>query len=67
MINPCAVKGISIFLETARLLPGVRFGATPGWGATAADLPGAGALAERGNSAATRRASANCCAARASC
>jgi glycosyltransferase involved in cell wall biosynthesis len=38
MINPCAVKGISIFLETARLLPDFRFGATPGWGVTSADL-----------------------------
>ena len=37
MINPCAVKGISIFLETAALLPAVPFGATPGWGATSAD------------------------------
>jgi glycosyltransferase involved in cell wall biosynthesis len=37
MINPCAVKGISIFLETASLLPGFRFGATPGWGTTSAD------------------------------
>jgi glycosyltransferase involved in cell wall biosynthesis len=38
MINPCAVKGVSLFLETARRLPGIRFGATPGWGTTAADL-----------------------------
>jgi glycosyltransferase involved in cell wall biosynthesis len=37
MINPCAVKGISIFLDTARLLPDVRFGATPGWGTTSED------------------------------
>jgi glycosyltransferase involved in cell wall biosynthesis len=37
MINPCAVKGISIFLETASRLPGFRFGATPGWGTTSAD------------------------------
>jgi glycosyltransferase involved in cell wall biosynthesis len=44
MINPCAVKGISIFLETARLLPGVRFGATPGWGTTSADLLALGRL-----------------------
>jgi glycosyltransferase involved in cell wall biosynthesis len=46
MINPCAVKGISIFLETAKLLPGLRFGATPGWGTTSADR---GALASLPN------------------
>jgi glycosyltransferase involved in cell wall biosynthesis len=37
MINPCAIKGISIFLELAALFPDVRFGALPGWGTTAAD------------------------------
>jgi glycosyltransferase involved in cell wall biosynthesis len=37
MINPCAVKGISIFLEAARLLPDLRFGGTPGWGTTSED------------------------------
>jgi glycosyltransferase involved in cell wall biosynthesis len=36
MINPCAVKGISIFLEVARRLSGHEFGVVPGWG-TAAD------------------------------
>lgn len=38
MINPCAVKGISIFLELARRFPQYRFGALRGWGTTAADL-----------------------------
>jgi glycosyltransferase involved in cell wall biosynthesis len=37
MINPCAVKGVSIFLALARRFPGYRFGALPGWGTTAAD------------------------------
>lgn len=37
MINPCAVKGISIFLEVARRLPEYRFGVVPGWGTTAED------------------------------
>ena len=37
MINPCAVKGISIFLETAERLPEYELGVVPGWGTTAAD------------------------------
>ena len=37
MINPCAVKGISIFLATAERLPEYEFGVVPGWGTTAAD------------------------------
>ncbi len=37
MINPCAVKGISIFLELADSLPQFEFGALPGWGTTHAD------------------------------
>jgi hypothetical protein len=37
MINPCAVKGISIFLETARRLPEYQFGAIAGWGTTGED------------------------------
>ena len=37
MLNPCAVKGISIFLEVAQKLPAVPFGAVPGWGTTAED------------------------------
>ena len=37
IINPCAVKGISIFEEVAARLPGCRFGVVPGWGTTAGD------------------------------
>ena len=37
MINPCAVKGIAIFLALARGFPRVAFGALPGWGTTTAD------------------------------
>jgi glycosyltransferase involved in cell wall biosynthesis len=37
MINPCAVKGVSIFLALARRFPAYRFGALPGWGTTADD------------------------------
>ena len=35
--NPCAVKGIDIFLEVAGALPELRFAAVPTWGTTAAD------------------------------
>lgn len=37
MVNPCAVKGISIFLELARRMPELRFAAVPLWGTTAED------------------------------
>jgi len=37
MLNPCAVKGISIFLEVAARLPQYRFAVVPGWGTTAED------------------------------
>jgi glycosyltransferase involved in cell wall biosynthesis len=37
MINPCAVKGISLFLQIAARLPARAFGAVPGWGTTAED------------------------------
>jgi len=37
MINPCAVKGVSIFLALARRFPKYRFGALPGWGTTTED------------------------------
>ena len=37
MINPCAVKGISIFLEMAARMPEYEFGVVPGWGTTAGD------------------------------
>lgn len=32
MVNPCAVKGIGIFLELARQRPGLEFCAIPTWG-----------------------------------
>jgi glycosyltransferase involved in cell wall biosynthesis len=38
MINPCAVKGISLFLAIADLMPDCRFAALPGWGTTRDDL-----------------------------
>jgi glycosyltransferase involved in cell wall biosynthesis len=38
LINPCAVKGIGIFLELARMFPEQRFAALKGWGTTGADL-----------------------------
>jgi glycosyltransferase involved in cell wall biosynthesis len=37
MINPCAVKGLSIFLEIAARLPETEFGVVPGWGTTGSD------------------------------
>ncbi len=36
-INPCLMKGISIFLALAERFPKVAFAALPGWGTTAAD------------------------------
>jgi glycosyltransferase involved in cell wall biosynthesis len=38
MVNPCAVKGISIFLALAERFPNVDFAAVPTWGTTAADF-----------------------------
>ncbi|HLK63611.1 MAG TPA: glycosyltransferase family 4 protein [Bryobacteraceae bacterium] len=37
MINPCAVKGISILLRVAERLPARAFGVVPGWGTTSED------------------------------
>jgi glycosyltransferase involved in cell wall biosynthesis len=37
MFNPCAVKGISIFLEVAANLAAHAFAVVPGWGTTAED------------------------------
>ena len=37
MINPCAVKGLPIFLEIAARLPETEFGVVPGWGTTGSD------------------------------
>ncbi len=44
LINPCAVKGISIFLELARRLPEVAFAAVPTWGTTTEDRRALAAL-----------------------
>jgi surfactin synthase thioesterase subunit/glycosyltransferase involved in cell wall biosynthesis len=38
MVNPCAVKGITIFLELADRMPDVQFAAVPTWGTTSSDL-----------------------------
>ncbi len=46
LVNPCAVKGISIFLDLADCMPGVRFLAVPTWGTNQADRA---ALARRPN------------------
>jgi surfactin synthase thioesterase subunit/glycosyltransferase involved in cell wall biosynthesis len=46
LVNPCAVKGISIFLELADRMPGVPFAAVPTWGTTQQDRA---ALAKRAN------------------
>jgi glycosyltransferase involved in cell wall biosynthesis len=32
MVNPCAAKGLPIFLEMARSMPDVKFAAVPTWG-----------------------------------
>ena len=37
MVNPCAVKGLSIFLDLAERRPEVDFGVVPGWGTTTED------------------------------
>jgi surfactin synthase thioesterase subunit/glycosyltransferase involved in cell wall biosynthesis len=37
LVNPCAVKGISIFLALAARMPGVRFAAVPTWGTNETD------------------------------
>ncbi len=38
MVNPCAIKGISIFLDLAQRLPETRFAAVPMWGTSEEDL-----------------------------
>jgi surfactin synthase thioesterase subunit/glycosyltransferase involved in cell wall biosynthesis len=38
MVNPCAVKGISIFLALAERAPHLEFAAVPTWGTSAGDL-----------------------------
>jgi surfactin synthase thioesterase subunit/glycosyltransferase involved in cell wall biosynthesis len=37
LVNPCAVKGISIFLELAARMPHLRFAAVPTWGTSDRD------------------------------
>ncbi|HEU4508569.1 MAG TPA: condensation domain-containing protein, partial [Pyrinomonadaceae bacterium] len=44
LMNGSAVKGISIFLELARLMPDVEFAALPGYGTTPADRAALSAL-----------------------
>jgi glycosyltransferase involved in cell wall biosynthesis len=44
MVNPCAVKGISIFLALAESMPHVSFAAVPTWGTTSADREALGRL-----------------------
>ncbi len=44
MINPCAAKGISIFLELARAFPEIPFDALRGWGTTPEDEAALAAL-----------------------
>ena len=46
LVNPCAVKGMSIFLELADRMPEVRFAGVPTWGTTDADRA---AMASRAN------------------
>ncbi|MCL5743582.1 MAG: thioesterase domain-containing protein, partial [Acidobacteria bacterium] len=46
LVNPCAVKGISILLALAGRMPGVRFAAVPTWGTNEQDRA---ALAEQAN------------------
>jgi glycosyltransferase involved in cell wall biosynthesis len=38
MVNPCAVKGISIFLQVADAMPRARFAAIPLWGTLESEL-----------------------------
>jgi glycosyltransferase involved in cell wall biosynthesis len=38
LVNPCAVKGISIFLSLAERMPDVRFAAVPTWGTNRDDM-----------------------------
>jgi surfactin synthase thioesterase subunit/glycosyltransferase involved in cell wall biosynthesis len=38
MINPCAVKGLAIFVGLAEAMPETRFAAVPSWGTTEDDV-----------------------------
>ena len=51
MVNPCAVKGISIFLALAERFPKYGFGVLPGWGTTAADRAALAARREHSDAA----------------
>ncbi len=42
MVNPCAVKGISIFLALADALPEVEFAAVPTWGTQSEEMAAMG-------------------------
>ncbi len=44
MVNPCGIKGISIFLELARRFPAYPFAAVPMWGTNEDDLSALEAL-----------------------
>lgn len=44
LINPCAIKGIAIFLALARQMPEVSFAAVPTWGTTPEDKAALAAL-----------------------
>jgi len=44
LINPSAIKGLSIFLALARAFPDANFGAVPTWATTNADLANLGQL-----------------------
>ena len=57
MVNPCAVKGIAIFLALAKRFPNVAFAAVPTWGTTAADLAALRRLAEHHRARSRRRCS----------
>lgn len=46
MVNPCAVKGISIFIALADLMPEVAFAAIPTWGTLREEIAG---MAQRPN------------------
>jgi glycosyltransferase involved in cell wall biosynthesis len=44
IINPCVMKGITIFVELARMFTSHKFGAIPTWGTTSTDLKALRAL-----------------------
>lgn len=42
LVNPCAAKGLPVFLALAERFPAMEFAAVPSWGTTAADLESLG-------------------------